>query len=167
MFLLYHVCRFAHLTILTNAWSAPALNIYVSEETHFLCQKWSKLIAVTALKQIKSMGAGSREWHPKLTSHLSCASPLHLHGWSVGLSPGRASAPTSCITVLKSFSLCAPSAKPQPQAQYSTNATLSVRERSVITQIKVRICFLFWVTVRIITLYLICHIKVLSDFNSK
>lgn len=44
-------------------------------------------------------------------------------------------------------------------------ATLLVREGSVITQIKVRIFLLFRIIARIIALHLICHIKVLSDFN--
>lgn len=50
------LCLFNHSTKCIKCFSFKNLNW---EETHFLCQKWSKIIAVTAFKQIKSVGAGS------------------------------------------------------------------------------------------------------------
>lgn len=141
------------------------MSMYIEKKCDFFSQKWSKLISVTALKQIKSTGPSNSYLLQGPDGDMGCPLPLTWLGCRVEprVSSSTHWLPSVSVVLGASSSLGAPSVK----AQYGMKTTLSSRERSVIIQIKVRICFLFWVTARIIALYLICHIKVLSDFSSK
>lgn len=67
----------------------------------------------------------------------------HPHGRDAELSLGRAPAPSGCQLPSPEPGANSSLGAPRVKAQYGTKATSSVRERSVIAQIKVRICILF------------------------